>query len=174
MPEFVDVIVPRGGKGASSSASPTTPACPSSSTWTATATFMWTTFADPAKALAIVENAKTQRYGTCNTTESLLVDAAVARPAAAIGRMLAGKGVEVRAARRPGHPARSRHPDAQPKAAVDRLVRGFLAHHRRQGRRRPRRSHRHINRTRPSHTEAIVTENYTRAMRFLREVDPPR
>ena len=53
--------------------------------------------ADPNKALKIVENAKTQRYGTCNTAESLLVDRSVAAMLLPpIAHMLTNKGVEIR------------------------------------------------------------------------------
>jgi glutamate-5-semialdehyde dehydrogenase len=50
--------------------------------------------ADPNKALKIVENAKTQRYGTCNTAESLVVDRSVAAMLLPpIAHMLTAKGV---------------------------------------------------------------------------------
>ena len=97
MPEFVDVIVPRGGKGLIERISRDA-RVPVIKHLDGNCHVYVDEFADPAKALAIVENAKTQRYGTCNTTESLLVDATVAETQLpAIGRMLAGKGVELRA-----------------------------------------------------------------------------
>ena len=53
--------------------------------------------ADPAKAIAIADNAKTQRYGTCNTMETLLVAQAIAPPVLPkIGKIYAQKGVEMR------------------------------------------------------------------------------
>ncbi len=129
--------------------------------------------ADPAKALAIVENAKTQRYGTCNTLETLLV----AQPAAAavlpaIGRMFAEKGVEMRA-------------DAAAKAVLaaagiagvrDATEEDWYAEYL-----APivaiatvpglDEAIAHIARYGSQHTDAIVTGNWARAQRFLREVD---
>ncbi len=174
MPEFVDVIVPRGGKGLIERISRDA-RVPVIKHLDGNCHVYVDEFADPAKALAIVENAKTQRYGTCNTTESLLVDAAVAHAQLpAIGAMLVGKGVELRAC--PATLTILREtglPDAQLKAAVEsdwseeflapiiaiRVVAGLDA------------AIEHINRYSSGHTEAIVSENYTRAMRFLREVD---
>ena len=174
MPEFVDVIVPRGGKGLIERISRDA-RVPVIKHLDGNCHVYVDEFADPAKALAIVENAKTQRYGTCNTTESLRVDATVAQaPLPAIGRMLAGKGVEVRAC--PATLAILREAgvaDSQLKEAVEsdwseeflapiiavKVVNGLDA------------AIEHINRYSSGHTEAIVSENYTRAMRFLREVD---
>jgi glutamate-5-semialdehyde dehydrogenase len=97
MPEFVDVIVPRGGKSLIERISRDA-RVPVIKHLDGNCHVFVDEFADTAKALAIVENAKTQRYGTCNTTESLLVDAAIAdAQLPAIGTMLAGKGVEIRA-----------------------------------------------------------------------------
>ena len=174
MPEFVDVIVPRGGTGLLERISRDA-RVPVIKHLDGNCHVYVDEFADPAKALAIVENAKTQRYGTCNTTESLLVDATVAQAQLpAIGRMLAGKGVEVRAC--PATLAILREAgvaDSQLKEAVEsdwseeflapiiavKVVNGLDA------------AIDHINRYSSGHTEAIVSENYTRAMRFLREVD---
>jgi len=174
MPEFVDVIVPRGGKSLIERISRDA-RVPVIKHLDGNCHVFVDEFADAAKALAIVENAKTQRYGTCNTTESLLVDAAIAdAQLPAIGTMLAGKGVEIRAC-----PASfailqtAGVPDAQLKEASEsdwseeflapiiavRIVSGLDA------------AIDHINRYSSGHTEAIVSENYTRAMRFLREVD---
>ena len=174
MPEFVDVIVPRGGKGLIERIS-NEARVPVIKHLDGNCHVYVDAFADPAKALAIVENAKTQRYGTCNTTESLLVDASVARAQLpTIGTMLASKGVELRAC--PTSLAILREAgiaDAQLKAASEsdwseeflapiiaiKIVDGLdeaIAH---------------INTYSSQHTEAIVTENHTRAMRFLREVD---
>ena len=131
--------------------------------------------ADAAKVVPIVENAKTQRYGTCNTAESLLVARQVApHLLPEIGRMLAKKGVEMRGCeqslailRAAGiAPDKLRAASEQdwseeylaPVIAV-KVVAGLddaIAH---------------INTYSSGHTEAIVTENYTSAMRFLREVD---
>ncbi|WP_298601186.1 glutamate-5-semialdehyde dehydrogenase [Zoogloea sp.] len=174
MPEFVDVIVPRGGKGLIERITRDA-RVPVIKHLDGNCHVYVDEFADPAKALAIVENSKTQRYGTCNTTESLLVDATVAKAQLpAIGHLLAGKGVEMRAC--PASLAILREAgitDSQIKEAAEsdwseeflapiiaiKVVDGLDA------------AIEHINRYSSGHTEAIVSENYTRAMRFLREVD---
>ncbi|NMG44338.1 glutamate-5-semialdehyde dehydrogenase [Aromatoleum toluvorans] len=174
MPEFVDVIVPRGGKGLIERISREA-RVPVIKHLDGNCHVYVETDADPAKVVPIVENAKTQRYGTCNTTESLLVDRAVAaRFLPEIGRMLAAKEVEMRccseslAILRDAAIAGARLVAATeqdwseeylaPVIAV-KVVAGIdeaIAH---------------INTYSSGHTEAILTENYTRAMRFLREVD---
>src|SRR5574340_906960 len=96
MKEFVDVIVPRGGKGLIERITGEA-RVPVIKHLHGNCHVYVDDRADLAKAVKIVENAKTQRYGTCNTTESLLVARGVAAAALpAIGRMLAGKGVEMR------------------------------------------------------------------------------
>ena len=129
--------------------------------------------ADPAMALAIVENAKTQRYGTCNTMETLLVaEGAAASTLPPIGRMFAEKGVEVRACAASRRALEAAGFQAvQPAAEEDwyaeylapivaiRVVAGLdeaIAHIAKYGSR---------------HTDAIVTADLSRAQRFLREVD---
>jgi glutamate-5-semialdehyde dehydrogenase len=96
MREFVDVIVPRGGKGLISRLLAEA-RVPMIQHLDGNCHVYVDDDADAEKALRIVENAKTQRYGTCNTAESLLV----ARPVAArllppIAAMLTQKGVEIR------------------------------------------------------------------------------
>lgn len=124
--------------------------------------------ANPEMALRIVENAKTQRYGTCNTTESLLVARSVAKDLLPrIGAMFKSKDVEVRGcaetqALLPGAIAATEDDwfteYLAPIIAV-KIVSGLdeaIAH---------------INTYSSQHTEAIVTDHYGNAMRFLREVD---
>ena len=124
--------------------------------------------ANPEMALRIVENAKTQRYGTCNTTESLLVARSVAKELLPrIGAMLKSKDVEIRGcaetqALLPGTVAATEDDwfteYLAPIIAV-KIVSGLdeaIAH---------------INTYSSQHTEAIVTDHYGNAMRFLREVD---
>lgn len=167
MPEYVDVIVPRGGKGLIERISKEA-RVPVIKHLDGNCHVYVDVSADPAKALKILENAKTQRLGTCNTAESLLV----ARPIAAsllpiLAQMLTAKGVEIRGC------VETQKLVAQAKAATEEDyaaeylaaiisckvvadVDEAIAH---------------INRYSSAHTEAIVTEDYTRAMRFLREVD---
>jgi glutamate-5-semialdehyde dehydrogenase len=174
MPEFVDVIVPRGGKGLIERISREA-RVPVIKHLDGNCHVYIDSDADPAKVVPIVENAKTQRYGTCNTAETLLVAAPVAeRFLPEIGRMLAGKEVEMRACaqslailQQAGIDARLVKPAEEqdwyeeylaPIIAI-KVVAGIdeaIAH---------------INTYSSAHTEAIVTEHYARAMRFLREVD---
>ncbi|HJV26342.1 MAG TPA: glutamate-5-semialdehyde dehydrogenase [Aromatoleum sp.] len=174
MPEYVDVIVPRGGKGLIERISREA-RVPVIKHLDGNCHVYVETLADPDKINPIVENAKTQRYGTCNTAESLLIDRAVAkRFLPDIGRMLAGKGVEMRCC--PESLAILREAGVE----ADRLVAAteqdwheeYLA---------PIIAVKvvadideaipHINTYSSGHTEAIITENHSRAMRFLREID---
>jgi glutamate-5-semialdehyde dehydrogenase len=165
--EYVDVIVPRGGKGLISRLLAEAKV-PMIQHLHGNCHVYLDDEADLPMALAIVENAKTQRYGTCNTAESLLV----ARSRAGellppVASMLREKGVEIR-----GCPeTRAWVGDALPASEED-YASEFLA---------PVISVKvvsgldeaiaHINRYGSRHTDAIVTENYARALRFLREVD---
>ncbi len=124
--------------------------------------------ANPEMALRIVENAKTQRYGTCNTTESLLIARSMAQDLLPrIGTMLKDKGVEIRGcaetqALLPYAVAASEEDwfteYLAPIIAVK--IVGDLDE-----------AIAHINTYSSQHTEAIVTDHYANAMRFLREVD---
>ena len=129
--------------------------------------------ADLAKAIAIADNAKTQRYGTCNTMETLLVAHGIAaKVLPEIGRIYAQKGVEMRAC--PESKAiLAKAGVKKVKDAVDQDFRTeWLA---------PVASITtlpgldeaiaHIAEYGSQHTDAIVTEDWTRAQRFLREVD---
>ena len=167
MREFVDVIVPRGGKGLIARLLAES-RVPMIQHLDGNCHVYVDDEADPAKALKIVENAKTQRYGTCNTAESLLV----ARPVAAaqlpaIAAMLTAKGVEIRGCEE----TRALVPEATPATEEDyateylapiisvKVVAGIDE------------AIEHINRYSSHHTDAIVTDNHPKAMRFLREVD---
>ena len=124
--------------------------------------------ADIDKAVAIAVNAKTQRFGTCNTMESLLVDADIASDfLPRVSRMLAEKGVEIRACDQSlpllnGAVAADEEDWSTEYLAPILSIKtvagldGALSHIEKYG------SH---------HTDAIVTENQSRADRFLREVD---
>ena len=174
MPEFVDVIVPRGGKGLIERIAREA-RVPVIKHLDGNCHVYVDDEADPLKIVPIVENSKTQRYGTCNTAESLLIARDIADLyLPAIGRMLADKGVEMRccadalALLRAADIAGSRLEPATdsdwreeylaPIIAI-RIVDDLDA------------AIEHINTWSSGHTETIVTENYTRAMRFLREVD---
>jgi glutamate-5-semialdehyde dehydrogenase len=167
MREFVDVIVPRGGKGLIARLLADA-RVPMIQHLDGNCHVYLETEADPDKAMKIVENAKTQRYGTCNTAESLLVDRSIAAELLPpIARMLSDKGVEIRGC------AETCAIIGNAKAATDEdYYTEFLA---------PIISVKvvagideaiaHINQYSSHHTEAIVTDNHPKAMRFLREVD---
>ena len=167
MPEWVDVIVPRGGRGLIERIAGEA-RVPVIKHLDGVCHVYIDAAADPDKAVRIALNAKTQRYGTCNTMETLLVDAAVA-PALLpeLGRRFAAAGVALRGCPRacallPGSAAATEADWSTeylaPILAV-RVVDGLDA------------AIDHINTYGSGHTDAIVTQDYSRAQRFLREVD---
>src|SRR5258707_15395179 len=94
--KFIDAIVPRGGKGLIESISQDARG-PVIKHLDGVCHVFIDDRADPAKAIAISDNAKTQRYGTCNTMETLLVAQAIAaKVLPEIGKIYAHKGVEMR------------------------------------------------------------------------------
>ena len=167
MPEFVDVIVPRGGKGLIERISRDA-RVPVIKHLDGVCHVYLDAAADFDKAVAIAVNAKTQRYGTCNTMETLLVDerrAAELLPA--IAAQLVQHGVEMRGCER----TRALVAEAGVAEESDwyaeylgpilamRVVDGVDG------------AIAHIQRYSSRHTEAIVSEDYQANMRFLREVD---
>ena len=167
MDEFVDVIIPRGGKSLIERISREA-RVPVIKHLDGICHVYVDAAADLDKARAIAVNAKTHRYGVCNAMETLLVNAAVAE--ALLPTLAADyteKGVEVRGC------ARARAiVDDWLTASDDDWATEYLA---------PVLSVRvvddvdeamaHIERYSSRHTEAIVTENYSLARRFLAEVD---
>ncbi|HEX2010471.1 MAG TPA: glutamate-5-semialdehyde dehydrogenase, partial [Roseateles sp.] len=171
-PEFVDVIIPRGGKGLIERISREAKV-PVIKHLDGNCHSYVDAEVDLEQALVVVDNAKTQKYSPCNATESLLVHAAQAGAfLPRIGAVFAAKGVEMRA-----DPAAlailSELPGAKlvPASEAD-WSEEYLA---------PIISIKivasldeaiaHINRYGSHHTDAILTTNHPNAMRFLREVD---
>lgn len=167
MPDYVDVIVPRGGKGLIERIA-NDARVPVIKHLDGICHVYIDSEADKTKALNIAINAKTHRYGTCNTMETLLVDSAVAAETLPeLADHFAQLGVELRGCTRtleilPNINAATEEDWATeylaPVLAV-KLVDGMdeaIAH---------------INRYGSHHTDAIITENYTKARAFLREVD---
>lgn len=167
MPEYVDVIVPRGGKSLIERIS-NEASVPVIKHLDGICHSFLDRDADPEKAVSVTLNAKTQRYGTCNTLETLLVDAPVAGSLLpAIAEQLRAIGVELRGC----EATRRILPEAGEATEEDwateylapvlsiRVVDGLDA------------AMEHINRYSSQHTDSIITENYTRARRFLTEVD---
>ncbi|HEU4851104.1 MAG TPA: glutamate-5-semialdehyde dehydrogenase [Telluria sp.] len=170
MPEYVDVLVPRGGKGLIErlAAEATVPMIKHLD---GICHVYIDDAADTAKALGIGFNAKCHRYGTCNTMETLLVARSVAANVLPqLARLYAQEQVELRAdpeayAILQGYAKLVPATDADwsteylaPVLAV-KVIAGLDE------------AIEHINTYSSRHTDAIVTENYSDAMRFLREVD---
>ena len=167
MPEFVDVIVPRGGKGLIERISGEA-RVPVIKHLHGICHVYLDDRADADKAIAIAFNAKCQRYGTCNTMETLLVaEGIAAQVLPEIGRRYTAEGVEMRGC----EATMALLPEC--KAATDedwdteylapivsiRVVADLEA------------AMAHIADHGSGHTESIVTEDLGRARRFLREVD---
>ena len=174
MREFVDVIVPRGGKGLIERVS-NEARIPVIKHLDGNCHVYVDDGADADKALAIVENAKTQRLGTCNTAESLLVARGIATTLLPrLGAMLAGKGVEMRccaeslALLRQGGIDAAKLKEATEQDWYEEYLAAIIAV---KVVADADEAITHINKYSSQHTDAIVTEDYTRAMRFLREVD---
>ena len=167
MPEYIDVVIPRGGKGLVAAVSENA-RVPVIKHLDGICHVYIDADADMEKAIAVAVNAKTQRYGTCNTMETLLVEASIApKILPELARIYSEAGVELRGCER----TRAILPQSRPATEEDwrteylapilaiRVVDGIEP------------AIDHITRYGSAHTDSIVTENYTRARRFLREVD---
>lgn len=170
MTEYIDVIVPRGGKGLIERLMRESK-IPMIKHLDGICHTYIDDSADLDKAIEVAFNAKCQRYGTCNTMETLLVSSSVAPKALSLlaGRYQSEK-VELRCDEKAfgilqGYPylARATEEDWKteylaPILAI-RIVNDLEE------------AIDHINRYSSKHTDAIITENYCHALRFLREVD---
>ncbi|HSI43688.1 MAG TPA: glutamate-5-semialdehyde dehydrogenase [Methylotenera sp.] len=167
MKQYVDVIVPRGGKGLIERIS-NDARIPVIKHLDGNCHVYIDDEAVFDKALRVLENSKTQRLGTCNTAESLLIARSVAKEMLPkLADMLTSHGIEIRGCAE----TLALVPQAIPAtkedyyteyldAIISSKVVGSLDE-----------AIEHINQHSSQHTEAIVTENYTKARRFLREVD---
>ena len=166
MPQFVDVIVPRGGKGLIERISKDAKV-PVIKHLDGICHVFIDSKADLDKAFAIALNSKTHRYGVCNAMETLLVDEQVA--AQILPRLAAAyleKGVELRG------DSKTREIIQANEATEEDWATEYLA---------PVLSIKivsgldeaidHITRYSSQHTDAIVTEDFVRARRFITEVD---
>ena len=165
--EFVDIIVPRGGKGLIERVMAES-RIPVIKHLDGICHVFIDERADPDKAIRVAYNAKTQRYGTCCTMETLLVDRTIAPEVLPpLAARYIDAGVELR-----GCPATRRLVNDCAEATPEDWDTEYLA---------PILSIRvvdgldeaidHIAAHGSAHTDAIVTEDYSRAQRFLREVD---
>src|SRR5213592_2863573 len=165
--EYVDIIVPRGGKELIERLSRES-RIPMIKHLDGVCHVYIDERADPEMAVRIADNAKTQRYGTCNTMETLLVAESIApKVLPRIGNIFKSKNVEMR-----GDPqTRKLIPEAKAATEKDyytewlapivsiRVVKGLDE------------AIEHIAKYGSQHTDAIVAGDRARAERFLREVD---
>ena len=167
MKQYVDVIVPRGGKGLIERIS-NDARIPVIKHLDGNCHVYIDTEADLGKALPILENSKAQRLGTCNTAESLLVARAIAAQALpALAQMLSRNGIEIRGCAE----TQAILPDAKPASEEDFYTEYLAAVISCKVVADVDEAIAHINQYSSQHTDAIVTENYTHARQFLREVD---
>ncbi|HJH08587.1 MAG TPA: glutamate-5-semialdehyde dehydrogenase [Psychrobacter pasteurii] len=176
MTEFVDVIVPRGGKGLIERIS-NDARVPVIKHLDGNCHTFIDSDADPEVAIKVSVNAKTHRYGTCNTMETLLVDNAVANellPKIAEAIIDADDAMQLRLdaeskailqdnAKLAGHLNDANEEDwdteyLAPILAI-KIVAGIDE------------AISHINTHGSHHTDVIITNNYTKSQRFIREVD---
>lgn len=170
MTEYVDVIVPRGGKGLIERLMRESK-IPMIKHLDGICHTYIDDSADLDKAVEIAFNAKCQRYGTCNTMETLLVSSSVAQKALSLlAERYRTEKVELRCDEKAhsllhSYPYLARATEEDWKTEylapvlavriVDNLDEAIG----------------HINRYSSKHTDAIITENYSHALRFMREVD---
>jgi glutamate-5-semialdehyde dehydrogenase len=164
---YVDVIIPRGGKGLIERITEEA-RVPVIKHLDGICHVYIDDFADKAKAIAVAYNAKTQRYGTCNTMETLLVAQTMAdKVLPELVSRYREAGVELRGCKR----TQALITDMKPAVAEDwdteylapilaiRIVDGLDQ------------AIQHIRDHSSQHTDSIITENWTHAQRFLAEVD---
>src|SRR6185436_7906247 len=167
MDRYVDVLVPRGGKSLIQRVADEA-TVPVIKHLDGVCHVFIDEYADVDMAISIADNAKTQRYSPCNTMETLLVHERIAAQVLVpLGRIYAGKGVELR-----GDPAARALVPAMKPASEEDWTTEYLA---------PilaicvvgslDAAIEHIARYGSQHTDAIVTSHHGNAMRFLREVD---
>ena len=167
MDEFVDVIIPRGGKSLIQKIT-NSATIPVIKHLDGNCHIYVDEFADIDKAVSIVDNSKTQRLGTCNTLESLVVSSKIAEEfLPRIYEIFVKKNIEIRGCKR------TKDIINQIKLAtdqdyfeeylgpyiscivVDSLEEAII----------------HINKYSSKHTEAIITDNEARGLKYIRSID---
>lgn len=167
MNEYLDVLIPRGGANLIKTVVQNS-TVPVIETGTGNCHIYVDEFADLTMAIPIIINAKTQRLGTCNTCESLVVHSAVAEAyLPAIADALMEKGVEIRGDERAQEIDKRIVPATEEDYKTEYLdliislkvvdsIDEAIAH---------------INCYNTGHSEAIITDNYANAQKFLDEID---
>ncbi len=172
MPAYVDVIIPRGGKGLIERISQEA-RVPVIKHLDGNCHTYVDSEVDLALAVKVTDNAKTQKYSPCNATESLLVHAAQAAAfLPLIGKVFADKGVEMRADARAkailAGVAGAKVVDATEQDWYEEYLSAVIAVKVVDS---VDEAIAHINKYGSHHTDSILTTNHPNAMRFLREVD---
>ncbi len=165
--QYLDILIPRGGAGLIKSVVENS-SVPVIETGVGNCHIYIDSQADPLKAISITFNAKTHRPGVCNAAESLLIHQSVAKDILPlIGKKLLEKNVEIRGDERVcsyldyAIPAKeedwgAEYLDYIISAKVVESIEEAISH---------------INIYGTKHSEAIITENYTNAQKFLNQVD---
>ena len=167
MNEYVDVLIPRGGRGLIK-AVVNQSTIPVIETGTGNCHIYVDESADLTMAVNIIMNAKTQRVGVCNACESLLIHENVKEKLLPVlAEKLKEKHVEMRADKEakelmPG--AVSATEEDWGTEYLDYILSIKVVHN-------VEEAIAHINKYNTGHSEAIITENYTNAQKFLDEVD---
>jgi glutamate-5-semialdehyde dehydrogenase len=167
MNRYVDVLIPRGGAGLIKTVVENS-TIPVIETGTGNCHVYVDEFADYNMALDIIDNAKTQRLGVCNACESLVIHEKVSKDfIPALFDRLQAKGVEIRADERGCAISSGCVPATEEDYGTEYLdkiislkvvdsIEEAIAH---------------INRYNTKHSEAIITKDYSNAMKFLNEID---
>ena len=167
MNEYIDVLIPRGGKGLISTVVNHS-TVPVIETGTGNCHIYVDEYADIDMAVSIIDNAKTQRMGVCNACESLVIHENIAKEAVpAIYQALTQKQVEIR-----GDEKACALQSGIKKAAeedwgeeyLDAVISMKIVKNLDE-------AIRHINHYNTGHSELIITKDYANAMRFLDEID---
>lgn len=165
--QYIDVLIPRGGAGLIQTVVENS-TIPVIETGTGNCHIYVDEFADFAMALDIIDNAKTQRLGVCNACESLVVHEKICDDfIPLLYDRLKPKDVEIRGDERACHICKGCVPATEEDFAtefLDKIISLKIADN-------IEAAIAHINHFSTSHSEAIITKNYTHAMKFLNEID---
>ena len=165
--KYIDVMIPRGGAGLIKTVMETS-TIPVIETGTGNCHIYVDEFADFTMALDIIDNAKTQRLGVCNACESLVIHEKVADHFLPfLSERLHAKEIEIRADERACAIVPEFIPAAEEDYAteyLDRIISLKIVNSIEE-------AIAHINYYSTKHSEAIITNNYEHAMKFLNEID---
>ena len=165
--EYVDVLIPRGGKGLIQ-ATKKQSTIPIIETGTGNCHVYVDEYADIDMAVSIIDNAKTSRYGVCNACESLVIHKEIADEAIPrICETLEKKGVEIRGdelAKKIYNNIKLATKEDWGTEYLDKIISIKVV-------KNIEEAIEHINNYNTKHSEAIITENYNKANKFLNEID---